>query len=764
LRGCNMSGQKDNKTKPAEQESNQTRRSKIILETSIDGLCVVGLDGKILEVNSSLCDILGYSKEELLKMKITDIEAFETAEQTAQHIDNVMKQGYDRFETKHRRKDGKTIDIEVSTQFCDFGEDRFFFSFFRDITEKRKVEEKLKETRVRLEYILSTTPVTTYTCKVGDNWAATFISENVRNQFGYEPRQFLEDPNFWLAHIHPEDSPRILAGLFRLFENDYRIHEYRFLHKDGSYRWVHDEVRLIRDEQGKPLECIGCWTDITEFKKAEDALRHSEEKYRSVVENIGIGVSLISPKMEILTLNRQLREWFPDIDVSKKPICYKAFNKPAREDVCSYCPTCKSLQDGQVHESVAETPVGGKIINYRIISSPVKDKDGKVIAAIEMVEDITERKKTEEALRESEERYKALFQGAAEGILVADTETMGFIYANPAICGMLGYTEEELKQMGVRDIHPKEDLEYVISEFEAQARGETILLQGIPCLRKDGVIMYVDINTAMVLIGGRQYNVGFFTDITERKRIRAELENYKEKVLRAQRHTYVGSMGAVVAHQVNQPLTKINILLDRAIEQIEEASCSPGALKNVKEGLAEAQKAASIIRKFRQYSKNSALEGTANVNVRAVAGKIASVLSRKAKQVKMRIAIKGLRDLPEVETNETALEQIFLIIIQNAIEAADGRKPHKLNITGKLADGNIELRFSDDCCGIAPENLDRIFEPFFSTKTEDRGMGLGLDIVQQILISCSGQIRVESQLGKGTTFYVTLPISNTLGA
>jgi len=151
-----------------------------------------------------------------------------------------------------------------------------------------------------------------------------------------------------------------------------------------------------------------------------------------------------------------------------------------------------------------------------------------------------------------------------------------------------------------------------------------------------------------------------------------------------------------------------------------------------------------------------------NVNVSTVADKIVSVLSERATWAKMRIAIKGLGDLPEVETNETALEQIFLIIIQNAIEAADGRKRHKLDITGKFADGNIELRFADDCCGIAPENLDKIFEPFFSTKTEDMGLGLGLDIVQQLLISYGGEIRVESQLGKGTTFYVTVPASNTL--
>ena len=383
---------------------------------------------------------------------------------------------------------------------------------------------------------------------------------------------------------------------------------------------------------------------------------------------------------------------------------------------------------------------------------------------LQMRKHLAENKQAEKVLRESEDRYKSLFQGTAEGIIVADTETKEFKYVNPAICKMLGYTEEELGRFGVCDIHPKADMEHAFSELEAQARGEKILAPEIPCLRKDGTIMYADIKTSMVMIDGRKCNIGFFTDVTEHKQLRADLENYKDKVLKAQKHAYIASMGAIVAHQINQPLTKINILLDRAIEQIEEASCSPSALKNVKEGLDEAKKAASIIQKFRQYSKDSALEGTGNVNLSAVADRIVSVLSERATQAKMCIAIKDMGDLLEVEANETALEQIFLIIIQNAIEAADGRKRHKLDIAGKFTDGNIELQFSDDCCGIAPENLDRIFEPFFSTKANGKGMGLGLDIVQQILISCSGEIKVESQLGKGTTFYVTLPVSNSLKA
>jgi PAS domain S-box-containing protein len=128
--------------------------------------------------------------------------------------------------------------------------------------------------------------------------------------------------------------------------------------------------------------------------------------------------------------------------------------------------------------------------------------------------------------------HRAICDGAAEGMLLADIETKRFKYANPAICRMLGYTEEELTQMSVPDIHPKQDLEYVISIFEAQARGEKVLAAAIPCLRKDGSLLYADINTAKISIDGRDCNVGFFTDVTERKQAEEYLRESETKYRR----------------------------------------------------------------------------------------------------------------------------------------------------------------------------------------------------------------------------------------
>ncbi len=131
--------------------------------------------------------------------------------------------------------------------------------------------------------------------------------------------------------------------------------------------------------------------DITARKSAEKALNTSEAKYRNILDNIGIGVALISPAMEILELNRRMREWLPGVDPGQHPVCYRSFSDPPRTEVCDNCPTVKTLRDGAVHEDTTRAIRAGKVRNYRIISSPILNAEGEVTAAIEMVEDITER-------------------------------------------------------------------------------------------------------------------------------------------------------------------------------------------------------------------------------------------------------------------------------------------------------------------------------------------------------------------------------------
>ncbi|WP_275575046.1 PAS domain-containing protein [Neosynechococcus sphagnicola] len=142
-----------------------------------------------------------------------------------------------------------------------------------------------------------------YSCQAGGDFSCTFISENVTVLLGYTTAEFMAEPGFWAQRLHPDDAPRIFAGLAPLFEQGHHIHEYRFLHSDGHYIWVQDELKLVRNPAGEPDELVGCFTIIDDRKQAEIVLRESEQKYRHLIENIQAGFVVHAPNTRILQCN-----------------------------------------------------------------------------------------------------------------------------------------------------------------------------------------------------------------------------------------------------------------------------------------------------------------------------------------------------------------------------------------------------------------------------------------------------------------------------
>ena len=143
----------------------------------------------------------------------------------------------------------------------------------KDISDRIQAERALTLATERLQHLLTSSPAVIYSSKISGDYAATFVSENVSAVVGYQAQEFIEDSNFWGRNIHPEDAKWVFAELPRLLENGYHTHEYRFLHKDGTYRWVYDQMKLVKDEAGNPIECVGYWVDITERKQTEERLR-----------------------------------------------------------------------------------------------------------------------------------------------------------------------------------------------------------------------------------------------------------------------------------------------------------------------------------------------------------------------------------------------------------------------------------------------------------------------------------------------------------
>jgi PAS domain S-box-containing protein len=154
----------------------------------------------------------------------------------------------------------------------------------RNITDRKQAEAVLRSTRERLQYLLACSPTTIYSCEAEGDFGATFMSENSVAITGYKPEEFLSEPGFWAERIHPADKTRVFAELPQLFERGHHTHEYRFLHKNGTYLWMRDELRLVPDVAGKAIEIVGSWTDITERKQAESALEEGNQLLRAITQ------------------------------------------------------------------------------------------------------------------------------------------------------------------------------------------------------------------------------------------------------------------------------------------------------------------------------------------------------------------------------------------------------------------------------------------------------------------------------------------------
>lgn len=282
-----------------------------------------------------------------------------------------------------------------------------------------------------------------------------------------------------------------------------------------------------------------------EHKQTEQALRESEHRYKALFESASEGIFVADIKTK-------------QFKYANPAVC-GMFGYTAEEI------TQMSINDIHPKECLAEVKrdFGAKARGEREITRnmPCLRKDGSVFYAdintatvlidnrpslVGFFADVTQHKQNEEALRESEARYKAIFNYATEGIIVADIETKRLRYANPAACRMFGYTAEEMQQMTVYDIHPKESMTSVISGFEAQAQGEKTLLPNVPCLHKDGTVFYANIDTTCVVIDQRPCNVGLFTDITEQKRaeeaLRESEQRYRLLVEQLPAITYIAAL------------------------------------------------------------------------------------------------------------------------------------------------------------------------------------------------------------------------------
>jgi PAS domain S-box-containing protein len=362
--------------------------------------------------------------------------------------------------------------------------DKALVSFIADIAEqallKIKADEKLKRQTEFLQLMIDTMPYPVYF----EDRQGRYLSCNraFEEFYGVSRTQISGKTGYDLL-------PRELAEFTHRGDEELfarpgtQIHEGCIPSADGISHDVILHKATFDGLNGAPSGLVGAVVDISERKRVEKALEASEAKIRGILDSIGLGVALISPGMEILDLNHRMREWFPGADPGLRSICYRAFNDPPREAVCDCCPTYKSLQDGRVHEAMTETALRGLVRNFRIVSTPIFNASGEITAAIEMVEDITERLSLELQFRQAQ-KMEAI--GRLAGGVAHDFNNM--------LAVILGCSELALSKLGTQE-SPHGELDDILN---AAQRSTEIVRQLLAFARKQTIDPKVlDLNDAL---------------------------------------------------------------------------------------------------------------------------------------------------------------------------------------------------------------------------------------------------------------------------
>jgi PAS domain S-box-containing protein len=303
----------------AEKLRESEERYRLLFEGESDAVVIFDAETlKLEDANQAALDLFGYSKEQFLKLTAPDLSA--EKQETEKNLRLLRKNRSLPKQIPLRRlikKDGSTFPAEISTGYFVSGGRQKIIGTIRDITVRHRAEEELKKTRQRLQHVLTSSPAVIYACNPAGDCATTFISTNVKTELGYDSEDFVNDPHFWIDHIHPDDIPYVKDEFSKLVDRGSHVLEYRFQHKNGSYRWMRDELRLLFGENGKTVEVIGSLTDISDRKQAEAALRKSEQQFRDLIENSPVGISIVQ-KGKVVYQNPEQKKLFalsPEFDL-----------------------------------------------------------------------------------------------------------------------------------------------------------------------------------------------------------------------------------------------------------------------------------------------------------------------------------------------------------------------------------------------------------------------------------------------------------------
>ncbi|HEY9206715.1 MAG TPA: PAS domain S-box protein [Candidatus Methanoperedens sp.] len=743
----------------------ELNKSKQLLERTFSSLsdAVFIIDSetaKIIDCNKAASTIFGYDKEEM----IGRITAFLHVDEAA--LADFRKQLYAAAEEKGflhipefrmKRKNGDFFFTEntVTPLVDDIGKRLGWVSVVRDITERKATEEALRESEEKFRGIFEQSPIAIELYdregKLIDANRSCLDLFGVTNIESVKGFKLFDDPN-----IPGEAKKRLSNGENTEYESIFdfelvkKMHLYETIKSGKCY--INVLIIPLMTEEREPAYLVHV-RNITERKRVEEKLREGERFLANIFESIQDGIGIIDKDLNIIRTNPTTESWYPHNMplVGKK--CYEAYHGQSKP--CEVCPSRKTLETGEsTHGIVPKGGPDGEVIGWlEIYSFPMIDTaTGQLRGAIEYVRDITERKRVEVALQESETRYRTLFENAVDAIFILDAEGKNagnIVAANQAAAQMHGYSINELLSMKIMELDTPDVAKAAPKNIRHILGGERIK-KDIYHRRKDGTVFPVEMNAGLLELGNHKYILAFDRDITERKLAEEAIKKYTKELEESKRlkELFID----IMHHDLINPLSTSHGYIELLMEN-ETSTERMAYLDTIKRNLI---RGTELIDSATRYSKLENVESIEleYMDLKVVIDEVIETLVPLATKAGMRIENNISLGMP-AKCNKI-IQEVFDNFISNAIKYAS--KGGKVLVSGEDGGGFWRIKVTDFGEGISDTDKTRIFERF--SRMEKRGVkgsGLGLAIVRRIVELHNGRIHVEDNPEGGAIFIVDIP-------
>jgi two-component system, NtrC family, sensor kinase len=645
------------------------------------------------------------------------------------------------FEVQQKRKDGSVFWASFTSipQNTALNEQQIV-NVIQDITERKAAEEALHQSEERFRNLVENLPVGIVITEM--NGRILMVNKAYVEMRGYGSEQEIVQIPVTERYYDPNDRERFL-NLIR--NGSVKNFEVRQKCKDGSYFWVSSSSIPYTAPSGEQ-QFINVQEDITERKKAEETLLKSEAKYRNLVENAPVGIAIITPEGRLLEVNRTRREMagydskeeYLNVDVSQRHHDSRErerWLKLVREKgrVTNYEMRLRH-KDG--------TPYWGSVSTMPQISDSGEQQ------FITVTQDITDRKKAEEALRQSEEKLRLMFNSLSQGVSVSNLEGK-ITDVNDVKVRMHGYgSKEDIIGRNVSEFASPRDRDRSAQNRKRLLEGNLIKNFEYTYITRDGKEFPAEVSSAIFKDsqGNPLGTITISEDITERKKM-------DQQLMLTDRLASIGQLSAGIAHEINNPLTGVigfsELLLEKDL---------PADIKADVETInREAKRTAVIVKGLLTFSRKQGTDKSP-VDINTVIRWVLQMRSYEQRVNNIEAVDCLASDLPQIMGNGAQMQQVFINLIVNAEQAmTEAHGKGKLTITTTQAGDKVRVSVSDDGPGISPESMRKLFTPFFTTKEVGKGTGLGLSICHGIVTEHGGRIYAESEPGKGATFIIELP-------